>query len=78
MIPWIWAFTFIGAAFILAAVVFLLGKEERTIVDYSIFVVGLILVALGIIFSEDPLIGYSLFGVGGLLSIISAIKSALG
>ena len=33
------------------------------------------LVILGIVFVDDWLIGYSLIGVGVLLSIISAIKS---
>jgi hypothetical protein len=33
------------------------------------------LVALGIVFSEDRLIGYSFIGVGILLSVISMIKS---
>ena len=33
------------------------------------------LVILGIIFSDDWLIGYSLIGAGVLLSIINAIKS---
>ncbi len=35
---------------------------------------GSTLVVLGIIFSEDRLIGYSFIGAGVLLSIISAIK----
>jgi hypothetical protein len=33
------------------------------------------LVILGIVFANDWLIGYSLIGVGVLLSVISAIKS---
>jgi hypothetical protein len=36
--------------------------------------VGSTLVILGIVFGEDPLIGYSLIGAGVLLSIISALK----
>ena len=36
---------------------------------------GSTLVVLGIIFSEDQLIGYSFIVVGILLSIISAIKA---
>ncbi len=32
------------------------------------------LVALGIVFSSDRLVGYSFIGTGVLLSIISAIK----
>jgi hypothetical protein len=33
------------------------------------------LVVLGIVFSEDLLIGYSFIGAGVLLSIVSMIKS---
>jgi hypothetical protein len=36
---------------------------------------GSTLVILGIVFSEDRLIGYSFIGVGILLSVISVIKS---
>jgi len=36
---------------------------------------GSTLVILGIVFGEDPLIGYSFIGAGVLLSIVSAIKS---
>jgi hypothetical protein len=35
---------------------------------------GSTLVVLGIVFSQDQLIGYSFIGAGVLLSIISAIK----
>ncbi len=36
---------------------------------------GSMLVILGIIFSGDPLIGYSFIGAGVLLSIASLVKS---
>jgi hypothetical protein len=41
----------------------------------EIITLGSTLVILGIIFSEDRLIGYSFIGAGALLSIISTIKS---
>jgi len=41
----------------------------------EIITLGSTLVVLGIVFGEDPLIGYSFIGAGTLLSIISAIKS---
>lgn len=41
----------------------------------ELLTLGGTLVVLGIVFGEDPLIGYSFFGVGILLSVISVIKS---
>ena len=41
----------------------------------ELMTLGGTLVVLGIIFSEDRIIGYSFIGVGILLSVISVIKS---
>jgi hypothetical protein len=41
----------------------------------EIITLGSTLVVLGIVFSQDRLIGYSFIGAGVLLSIISAFKS---
>jgi len=41
----------------------------------ELITLSLTLVILGIVFSDDWLIGYSLIGTGVLLSIVSAIKS---
>ena len=41
----------------------------------ELMTLGGTLVVLGIIFSEDRLIGYAFIGVGILLSVISVIKS---
>jgi hypothetical protein len=43
--------------------------------NQELVTLGGTLVVLGIVFSEDPLIGYSFIGAGVLLSIISMIKS---
>ena len=42
--------------------------------DNALQTLGLTLVALGIIFGDDLLVGYSFIGVGVLLSIISALR----
>jgi uncharacterized membrane protein len=73
---WMWLLIAIGAAVILAAVVLITRKEERTKGDYGLLTLGPTLVVLGIIFGDDRLIGYSFIGAGVLLSIISAIKSS--
>jgi cytochrome bd-type quinol oxidase subunit 2 len=75
MDQWLWLLIAIGAAIILAAVILLTIKKERAREDYALLTLGSTLVVLGIIFGDDPLIGYSFIGVGVLLSIISAIKS---
>jgi hypothetical protein len=41
----------------------------------ELMTLGGTLVVLGIVFGEDRLIGYSFFGVGILLSVISVFKS---
>jgi hypothetical protein len=49
--------------------------EDKRMKNQELVALGSTLVVLGIIFSEDRLIGYSFIGVGVLLSIISMIKS---
>ena len=44
----------------------------------ELMTLGGTLVVLGIIFGEDRLIGYSFFGVGILLSVISVFKARKG
>ena len=75
MDEWLWLLIVIGAAVILAAVILLTRKKEQAKEDYALLTLGPILVVLGIIFGDDPLIGYSFIGVGVLLSVISAIRS---
>ena len=75
MDQWLWILVAIGAAVILVAVILLRRKRGRTKEDYALLTLGLTLVVLGIIFGDDPLVGYSFIGVGVLLSIISAIRS---
>ena len=75
MDQWPWLLIAIGAAVILAAVILLSRKKERTMEDYALLTLGPTLVVLGIIFGDDPLIGYSFIGVGALLPIISIIRN---
>jgi peptidoglycan/LPS O-acetylase OafA/YrhL len=75
MDQWLWLLIAVGAAVILVAVILLRGKKERAREDYALPTLGSILVVLGVMFGDDPLIGYSFIGVGVLLSIISAIRS---
>ena len=65
----------VGVAVVFVAVILLGRNKERTKGDSTILTLGLVLVVLGIMFGDDPLIGYLFVGVGVLLSIISAIRS---
>ena len=75
MDQWLWLLIAIGAAVVFVAAILLRRKKERAKDDYALLTLGPTLVVLGIIFGDDPLIGYSFIGVGVLLSIISAIRS---
>ena len=70
---WLWLLMALAVVFV---VFVLLGRKKgRTKEDNAILTLGLVLVVLGVIFGDDPLIGYSFIGVGLLLSIIGAIRS---
>jgi hypothetical protein len=49
--------------------------EVERMKSQELMTFGGTLVVLGIIFGEDRLIGYSFFGVGILLSVISVFKA---
>jgi hypothetical protein len=49
--------------------------EVERMKSQELMTLGGTLVVLGIVFGEDRLIGYSFFGVGILLSVISVFKS---
>lgn len=70
----LWLIIAIAIAIILLDVVFLTRKKKRTNEDNALLTLGMVFVALGIIFGEDRLSGYSFIGVGVLLSIIYVIK----
>ena len=75
MDQWLWLMIAIGVAVVFVAIILLGRKKERTKEDGALLTFGLTLVVLGIIFGDEPLIGYSFIGAGVLLSIISAINS---
>ena len=52
-----------------------INNEVERMKSQELMTLGGTLVVLGIIFGEDRLIGYSFFGVGILLSVISVIES---
>ncbi len=63
----------IGA--IAVPVVLLTRWKRRESKDSTRMTLGLTLVALGIVFSEDPLVGYSFIGAGVSLSVIGAVSA---
>jgi hypothetical protein len=50
-------------------------KRKQILNPSNLLILGMSLVVLGIIFGDDRLIGYSLIGVGVLLSVIDAIRN---
>jgi chromate transport protein ChrA len=75
MDQWLWLLIAISVAVVFVAVILLGRKKERTKANSALLTLGLALVVLGIIFGNDPLVGYSFIGVGVLVSIIGAITS---
>jgi len=49
------------------------GKQYRKPSNLAVF--GMSLVVLGIIFGDERIVGYSLIGVGVVLSVIDIIRS---
>jgi hypothetical protein len=49
--------------------------EGKRMKNQELVTLGSTMVVLGIIFSDDPLIGYSFIGAGVLLAVVSSIKS---
>ncbi len=50
--------------------------KKRAVLKGPIFSLVIVLVVLGITFSNDPLVGYSFLGTSMALSVIYAIKSS--
>jgi len=68
----------IAVTIVILVVVFgaLFIRKKQTLPKSPIFTLAIVLVVLGITFSDDPLIGYSLLGTSMALSVIYAIKSS--
>ncbi len=52
-----------------------MDNEVERMRSQELMTLGGTLVVLGIVFGEDRLVGYSFFGVGILLSVISVFKA---
>jgi len=55
------------------SVIFVRQKEEKP--HSRLAILGMTLVVLGIIFSDDGLLGYSFMGAGVVLSVIDIIRN---
>ena len=58
----------------IAVFIFLTRKKKQAFQIDALLTLGIALVVLGIIFGDDPLVGYSFIGFGVLLSIVSAAR----
>jgi uncharacterized membrane protein len=64
----------VGIIVVAVAIAFQTRKNKQAFQDDALLTLGITLAVLGIIFGDDRLVGYSLIGVGVLLSIISAVR----
>jgi len=62
-------------ALVVIVVLLLIARGKQYKKPSNLAILGMSLVVLGIIFGDDRLIGYSLIGVGVLLSVIDAIRN---
>jgi hypothetical protein len=62
-------------ALVVIVVVLLIARGRQYQQPSNLAILGMSLVVLGIIFGDDRRIGYSLIGVGVLLSVIEAIRN---
>ena len=62
-------------ALVVIVVLLLIARGKQYKKPSNLAILGMSLVVLGIIFGDDRLIGYSLTGVGVLLSVIDAIRN---
>jgi hypothetical protein len=64
----------------IAALVVVFGalfiRKMHALPKSPVFTLAIVLVVLGIVFGDDPLIGYSFLGTSMALSVIYAIKSS--
>jgi hypothetical protein len=62
-------------ALVVIVVLLLIARARQYPEPSNLAILGMSLVVLGIIFGDDRRIGYSLIGVGVLLSVIEAIRN---
>ena len=66
--------TLVILAIILILEIFMLKKKKRK-KSSKLATLAMTLVVLGIIFGDDPIIGYGFIGIGVILGIIDIIKN---
>ena len=72
----LWIAISIIALVVIMVLLLISRRRGRQILNPSnLFILGMSCVVLGIIFGDDRVIGYSLIGVGVLLSVIEAIRN---
>ena len=59
---------------VVISVALLTSKKKQEFQDDSLATLAVTLLVLGIIFGDDPIVGYSFIGSSVVLSIISAVK----
>ena len=62
-------------ALVVIVVVLLIARGRQYQQPSNLAILGICLVVLGIIFGDSRLIGYSLIGVGTLLSVMEAVRN---
>jgi len=65
------------AALVVIMVLLLISRRKRNqlINPSNLLILGMSFVVLGIIFGDERVLGYSLIGIGVLLSVIDAIRN---
>jgi hypothetical protein len=61
------------AVLVVISVALLIRKRKQVLRNDPIFTLAITLAVLGIIFSDDPLVGYSFLGTSIALSVIHAV-----
>ncbi|MFW6118394.1 MAG: hypothetical protein ACOC6R_02745 [Chloroflexota bacterium] len=65
------------AALVVIMVLLLISRRKRNqlINPSNLLILGMSFVVLGIIFGDERVLGYSLIGIGVLLSVIDAVRN---
>jgi hypothetical protein len=62
-------------ALVVIVVLLLIARRRQYQQPSNLAILGMCLVVLGIIFGDSRVVGYSLIGVGVLLSVVEAIRN---
>ena len=72
-----WVFV-AAAAVVLVSIAVLASRRRLASRNSTLLAFGSSLVALGVVFGEDRLVGYSFIGAGVVLSLVSALRDRKG